>query len=71
MKRLLAGLVVGSVWLLGPVAQAQGLGPEIKSGYFQTSDKVRLHYLETGSGPAIVFVPGWTCPTWVWEPQLR
>lgn len=71
MKTLLAGLIVGGLWLLGPVAQAQELRPEIKSGYIRTSDQVRLHYLEAGSGPAIVFVPGWTCPTWVWEPQIR
>ncbi len=45
--------------------------PVIKDGYFTTSDGVRLHYLEAGSGPAIVFVPGWMNPAWIWEPQIR
>jgi len=36
-----------------------------------TSDGVKLHYLEAGSGPPLVFVPGWTMPAWIWEPQLR
>ena len=45
--------------------------PAAKSGYFTSSDGVRLHYLEAGSGPAIVFVPGWTNPAWIWEPQIR
>ena len=44
--------------------------PAAKSGYFTSSDGVRLHYLEAGSGPAIVFVPGWTNPAWIWEPQI-
>jgi microsomal epoxide hydrolase len=30
-----------------------------------------LHYLEAGSGPTLVFVPGWTMPAEVWEHQLR
>jgi microsomal epoxide hydrolase len=42
-----------------------------ESGFFTTSDGVRLHYLEAGSGPAIVFVPGWTMPAWIWEAQIR
>jgi microsomal epoxide hydrolase len=35
-----------------------------------TSDGVELHYLEAGSGPTIVFVPGFTAPAEIWEPQL-
>lgn len=46
-------------------------GAEAKSGFFTTSDGVKLHYLEAGHGPAIVFVPGWTMPGWIWEPQIR
>lgn len=36
-----------------------------------TSDSVELHYLEAGSGPTLVFVPGWTMPAWIWKPQLE
>src|SRR2546427_9479385 len=37
------------------------------------SDGVGLHVLSGGSGtgPTIVFVPGWTMPADIWEPQLR
>jgi non-heme chloroperoxidase len=41
------------------------------SRHFVTSDGVKLHYLEAGSGAPIVFVPGWTMPAWIWEPQLK
>ena len=38
---------------------------------FKTSDGVRLHYLEAGSGPqTIVFIPGWLMPAAVFEQQL-
>jgi microsomal epoxide hydrolase len=45
-------------------------GPETKNGNFKTSDGVRLHYLEVGHGPAIVFIPGWSMPAWIWERQI-
>ena len=44
--------------------------PQMKSGYFTTSDGVRLHYLEAGQGAPIVFVPGWTMPAWIWDAQI-
>jgi len=43
----------------------------VKSGFVTTSDGVRLHYLESGSGPTILFVPGWTMPAEIWEPQIQ
>ena len=45
--------------------------PGLADKFFVTSDSVRLHYLSAGSGPAIVFVPGWTMPADIWELQLR
>jgi non-heme chloroperoxidase len=41
--------------------------------YFVTSDGVRLHYAVAGpvTGETIVFVPGWTMPGWIFEPQIR
>jgi len=41
-----------------------------KSGFFQTSDNVKIHYVEAGSGRAIVFIPGWTMPYWIWQQQI-
>jgi non-heme chloroperoxidase len=44
---------------------------ELRSGSFTTSDGAGLHYLEAGSGPTIVFVPGFTMPAEIWEPQIQ
>ncbi len=42
----------------------------VKSEFFTTSDGVKLHYLESGAGPTILFVPGWTMPAEIWQPQI-
>jgi len=63
----LLGLVSAILFSVGALSAA----PPGKSGHITTSDGVRLHYLEAGSGPAILFVPGWTMPAEIWEPQLR
>ena len=55
-------------WATIPDTWAQ---PEFQSRRFTTSDGVDLHYLVAGSGPTMVFVPGWTAPAEIWEPQLR
>ena len=38
---------------------------------FVTSDGVRLHYTEQGQGHAIVLVPGWTMPGWIFQQQVQ
>jgi non-heme chloroperoxidase len=38
--------------------------------WFVTSDGVRLHYIEAGRGPTLVFVPGWTMPAWIFSAQI-
>jgi non-heme chloroperoxidase len=43
----------------------------VKDSSFTTSDGVRLHYLESGAGPTILFVPGWTMPAEIWQPQIE
>lgn len=57
-----------SVLLVLPALVA---GSDIKSGFFKTSDGVKLHYLEAGSGPAIFFEPGWSMPAWIWDAQIK
>ena len=42
-----------------------------KEGFIQVSDGVRLHYLEAGIGPSILFIPGWTMPADIWEAQIN
>jgi microsomal epoxide hydrolase len=44
---------------------------EFQSHYFQSSDGVRMHYLEAGAGKTLVLVPGWTMPAEIWEHQIR
>lgn len=43
----------------------------IRSGRFETNDGVRLHYLEAGTGPALVILPGWTQPAASFKAQLE
>jgi len=43
---------------------------QTKSGFITTSDGIRIHYLDAGSGRPIVFIPGWTMPAWIWQPQI-
>jgi non-heme chloroperoxidase len=43
----------------------------VKDVSFITSDGVKLHYLESGTGPIILFVPGWTMPAEIWQPQIE
>jgi len=58
-------IVLFCVW---PIASAAAQAT--KSGFFKTSDGIRIHYLEAGSGRPIVFVPGWTMPAWIWQKQM-
>lgn len=41
-----------------------------KSGFVTPVDGAKIHYIEAGKGPAILFVPGWTVPGWIWEKQI-
>lgn len=52
--------------LSGPHVIAQ----TTKSGFIKTSDGVRIHYVEAGEGRAIVFIPGWMMPGWIWQKQI-
>src|SRR5580692_7064117 len=58
--------VVLMCMLVTPSAFAQ----TAKSDFFNTSDGVRIHYVEAGSGRALVFIPGWTMPAWIWQKQI-
>jgi non-heme chloroperoxidase len=54
-----------------PVRAAHVQGAHVNDGFFKTSDGVRIHYLESGAGPTILFVPGWTMPAEIWQPQIE
>lgn len=72
LRRLAGGLWWG--WLVSVVVAGPVLAqtPTIASHEFRTTDGVRLHYLEAGSGePALIFIPGWLMPAQIFEEQLR
>ncbi len=69
MRTVIVATMLALACMLPP--QATWAQMEFLSGHFQTSDGVKLHYLEAGSGPTLVFVPGWTMPAEIWEHQLR
>lgn len=69
MHAIILAILLAVACVLSPEAtRAQA---EFTSRHFVTSDGVKLHYLDAGSGPSLVFVPGWTMPAWIWELQLR
>ena len=41
------------------------------SEHFTTSDGAKLHYLDQGTGPPIVLLPGWTQPASGFAAQSR
>jgi pimeloyl-ACP methyl ester carboxylesterase len=66
-KALLAGALALLVALVG----ASKAKAEIVDDYARVSDDLTIHYRSTGSGPlTIIFVPGWTMSTEVFEHEL-
>lgn len=41
-----------------------------KGAFITTSDGVKIHYLDSGKGRPIVFIPGWMMPADIWQPQI-
>jgi microsomal epoxide hydrolase len=72
MRTVIIATIVSIAFMsVSTAAGADWALTEFQSGHFTTSDGVELHYLEAGSGPILVFVPGWTMPAEVWEHQIR
>jgi len=69
MRAIILAIILAFTCIASP--EATWAQEEFQSRHFVTSDGVTLHYLEAGSGPSLVFVPGWTMPAWIWEAQLR
>src|SRR5262245_31111426 len=47
---------------------------EVRDSAVTLSDNTRIHMLEAGrpsGAPAIVFIPGWTLPAFLWKEQMR
>jgi len=64
--RMRSGVLAIVLSLLSTLCMAQAA----KDGFFKTSDGVKIHYIETGSGRPVVFIPGWTMPAWIWQKQI-
>lgn len=61
------------VWLLILCSQA-AIGSEIREATVTLGDGTRIHMLEAGrpsAAPAIIFIPGWTLPAFLWKDQMR
>jgi non-heme chloroperoxidase len=59
---------------------ADPLPAGVQSGFVDAGHGVRIHYLEAGAAaspdhasqkPSLLFIPGWTMPAWIWEPQTE
>lgn len=63
------------VFALLTSATAQNAHPsEIREEFITLADGARIHLLEAGrssSVPALVFIPGWTLPAFLWTEQLQ
>jgi non-heme chloroperoxidase len=55
LPRFAAALICAIAFAAGSVYAADS-----KEGSFTTSDGVRLHYIEAGSGDVLVMIPGWS-----------
>jgi non-heme chloroperoxidase len=60
-------LLIGALMFSAVFAAAQ---TKHTSAFFTTSDAVKIHYIEAGSGRPVVLIPGWTMPAWIWQPQI-
>ncbi|MBI2515364.1 MAG: alpha/beta hydrolase [Opitutae bacterium] len=52
---------------------AQTVDRAINDGRLTVSDGTQIHYLESGqasAAPALVLIPGWTLPAWLWRQQI-
>ncbi len=65
-----ARFTVVLIGILTSILAMPAVAQTAKSDFFTTSDGVKIHYTEAGSGRAVVFIPGWTMPAWIWQKQI-
>jgi non-heme chloroperoxidase len=71
LSTISAALALGLLLLPGAALAQPAPALARTTGVVETIDGERLWYVEAGSGPAILFVPGWTMHAGIWEPQIR
>jgi len=78
LKHFRNSLVLVLISVCVPIsAAAQSTGKnDRQSNFVTTPDNIRIHYIEAGarpassSAPTLLFIPGWTMPAWIWDPQI-
>lgn len=73
LVRITSLLVIGVLVAAGAASGQQGRDHAIRSGLAATRG-IRIHYLESGdaSSPrALVLIPGWRLPSYLWDEQLK
>lgn len=71
-RTCLSCLLIMCLLASGAVGQPKSSSP-ITEGFAPTSTGIRIHYLLAGqstSAPALVFIPGWRLPAYLWNEQL-
>jgi non-heme chloroperoxidase len=68
-------LCAATLFALAPgTAHAQSADVSVQDGYATVESGIRIHYLEAGSGgslPALILIPGWRLPAFLWNEQLQ
>jgi microsomal epoxide hydrolase len=71
--KIFSGIVLLAVLTLGSSA-ARAAEPEKaparKDGFVTLADGAKIHTIEAGKGPALLFIPGWTIPVEIWGAQI-
>jgi non-heme chloroperoxidase len=80
-RTLTPALAVALALALATTAAAEWRAPDgWRSGFVTAPDGTRIHYFETGPAepagaaeapPALLFVPGWTMPGQIYQPQIE
>jgi microsomal epoxide hydrolase len=68
-------LAIAVAWLAtssaaGEQSATGWLPSSVKTTFVDAADGTRIRTVESGSGPAILFVPGWTMSAEIWEKQF-
>jgi non-heme chloroperoxidase len=65
-------LLIAGLFLVSQIAASQ-THSVVKDASLTTASGVEIHYLEAGSGtslPALILIPGWRLPAYLWNEQL-
>lgn len=66
----IARAAAASLLLVALATAAGAQTPTRRSGFVGAADGAMIHYVEAGTGPAMLFVPGWTMPATIFDAQI-